>query len=366
MSEMSDWINQLQLQGVFTRPPNENVFYGDPVSNNGNVIADKPMFTRPPGETPNNVPPPGELPPAVLQELYGMTATGSGTAGVAPGSESGTGSLLDFMRMYGLLSGRQMPQEMYDHFGGDKILEQLRAYDPNARWATAQMGGGEGGYTDQVGRTLEFDPRLLPTSGSGIDLVNMRAVGDDRSNLRNPNMVYTDPIYGAVTHSSNIKPQQAAWWEYAAPIAVGALAPWAAGALAASGVGLGAAGATSAVTGAAAGLPWANVPGNVAAGLAGGSGAGAGNSWWSRAAGRAPRIAGQLTGGAPGTPWRPPARPPAPRAGPVGGPSSFPELYGFDPSAFNAGGSAPGARSGGDSRLVATQFAADPYGFSRG
>lgn len=360
MSEMGDWINQLALQGVLTRPPNENVVYGDPVSNNGNVIANKPMFTRPPGEGPFTPAAPSTPSPAdlAMQELFGMQTppmTDTGTMGVAPDAGPSP-QLLDFIRMYGLLGGRQMPQEIYDHFGGDRILEQLRAYDPNARWVTAQMGGGEGGSTDQVGRTLEFDPRLMPTSGSGIDLLNMRAVGDDRSNLRNPGMVYTDPIYGQVTHSSNIKPQEAMWWEKVAPIAVGALAPWAAGALAAGGIGLGAAGATSAVTGSAAGLPWANIPGGVAAGMAGGS-AGA-PSWWSRAISKAP-SAGRMLSGAPGTAWRPPVRPP------VRPPMARSTPYGFDPSAFNAGGSA--ARpTNNDSSLVATQFADDPYGFSKG
>lgn len=370
MSEMGDWINQMMLQGVFTRPPSENAVYGDPVANAGGVIAQKPMFNRPGGEVPVPAGPPPVLAQpggnAAFQELYGMSpeGTGSGTLTGTPmpnGTQAPMSpSLQEFLRYY--QSGQSaLTPEMYQHFGGDALLQAVRGYDPNATWVDDMVGGGgEGGGAGTAARRLNFDITRMPQSGSGIDLLNMRNVLDG-TDLRNPNYVYNDPIYGRITHGANINHKveglERAMPYLAALISMGA--PIGAAALAAGGVGLAGAGATSMVTGGAAGLGAANIPGAAAA-AAGGAAPGA-SGWWGRAAGNLPRTAGPALSGAPSRPLPPR---PGPRSAPTGRtPPMFPDTYGFDPNAYNSAGSAARPKNN-ESSMVATQFADDPYGFS--
>jgi hypothetical protein len=224
---------------------------------------------------------------------------------------------------------------MYDYWHGDEILKQLQKYDPNARVVqVADSSGGEGGGGSGVGWKFEFDQSKLPAMGPAGYNVDWAPANRE---LRNPNLVYNDPIYGPLTPRQNIAKQKDPWWVTAAPLAVAGLATAGAAipALAAGGV----AGGTAGVTGGAAGL----AAGNIASGI--------GNTWWSQILSKAPQLARMATPPT-ATPWTPPA-PAAPAV-----PNQF------NAANFNNTGSMakPGSN---DSALVATQFAADPYGASQ-
>lgn len=143
--------------------------------------------------------------------------------------------------------------EMYEYFGGDAMLEQLRKYDPNATFTDTATYGGEGG-DGPMGKRLDFDITKLP-SVQGIapyDLILSNA----HERIKDPSKVYDDPNYGSVTKVGNFYKDPDAKWTKFAPLFVSLLAPMAGGALAAAGIG---AGATAGVTGAAAGLGAGNI-----------------------------------------------------------------------------------------------------------
>lgn len=243
-------------------------------------------------------------------------------------------ALRDWLLQYA--SGHNvLTDEMYNYFRGDDILQQVLKFDPNARWTETDISGGEGGGQGR-GRRLDFDPRTLPAVG-GPGLNN--SIFDtgfvpvyDNSNLHHPGMTYDDPYYGRLTPYANVVQEKTPWWVTAAPIAVSLLAPYAAGALAAGGIGAGV--ATGAVTGS-----------GVAAGAAG-------TPWWASALGKAP-MAAKAASSYWGTPDV---------VRPTPGNAITPPTY--DPTAFGQTGNTPTKPSSNDSSLVATAFADDPYGFS--
>lgn len=49
---------------------------------------------------------------------------------------------------------------MYDHLGGDAMLDEARKFDPNARWNYQDIGSGGDDPHPQQGRQLQFDPAL--------------------------------------------------------------------------------------------------------------------------------------------------------------------------------------------------------------
>jgi hypothetical protein len=132
-----------------------------------------------------------------------------------------------------------------------KALDQVRAYDPDARFET--QGGGEGGGEQTY---LRYDPTKLPEfKGDMTRAVNANTV----YGLKDKSKVTKDEVWGDWTTSDNVLQEKDPLWTVLAPIAVGALAPMASAAfLASTGIGLGAAG-TAAVTGGAAGLSAANI-----------------------------------------------------------------------------------------------------------
>lgn len=215
-----------------------------------------------------------------------------------------------------------LDQAAYDYFHGDDILRQIQQFDPNARWTPTEIGGGEAGTQGQ-GLRLDFDVTKLPGvggpgGGKSIFDAGLVPVYDSNQSLRNADMVYDDPYYGRLTPVQNVnKPKGNPWLEYGGPIAVSLVAPYAAAGLAAAGYG-GAAGLTAAATG---------------SGLA----AGAASPWWATTAAKSLPAIGKTIGGPPSTQtWTPPN-------------------VGSLPKPTN-----------NDSSLVATQFADDPYGFSKG
>jgi hypothetical protein len=304
----------------------------------------------------------------------------------------------------------RLPDWAYTNYGGDAILEAIRKYDPNAQWSSGSMYGGEAGDSAEQGRRLDYDPRLLPAAVGNLGWMRPTSILDDQ--LRNAGMKYYDPMYGWVTDPRNGPKNHTSWWEYAAPLAISLLAPYAAPAIAgAMGVPAAAAGFTSGVTAGAAGLGAGSTPGSIfAAGGPGipsapeiGPGAGSWNPPVQPISGSTARTLTSIpqTAGGLGSQYVTPNRPPvAPRApvtpagattpytpqsytppriarnqvmnDPYGAPTQqgvvTPKTraydpYGFDPTAFNSGGSTTRPRSN-DSKLVATQFADDPYRFS--
>lgn len=175
--------------------------------------------------------------------------------------------------LHAVTSGHNvLSQEMYDHFGGDAILEALRKYDPDARFTETRMGGDD----DRIGYRLDFDWSKLPETkaGKGWSL-NPSNLHD---HVKNPNAVYDDPVYGSVTNSANFYKDADATWTKLAPIAVGMLAPMAGAALAGAGIG-GTAGLTAGVTGSGLG------------------GAGTIPAWAAKLIAKAPQLAGQIDNG---------------------------------------------------------------------
>lgn len=156
-----------------------------------------------------------------------------------------TPDLGTFLNYYNSGYGSQtMSEEMFNHWGGNDLLEAIRKYDPNAQWTQGQMGGENGGN----GYRLDFDLNKMPTPagfkdwGEGIN-ARSSSFGD----MINKNMVKNDPHYGSITHVKNIKKPSDKWWTYAAPLAVGIGGPMLGGYLAS--LGIGGAGLTSAATG---------------------------------------------------------------------------------------------------------------------
>ncbi len=175
--------------------------------------------------------------------------------------------------LHAVTSGHNvLTQEMYDHFGGDAILDALRKYDPDARFTETRMGGDD----DRIGYRLDFDWSKLPETkaGKGWSL-NPSNLHD---HVKNPNAVYDDPVYGKVTNSANFYKDADATWTKLAPIAVGMLAPMAGAALAGAGIG-GTAGLTAGVTGSGLG------------------GAGTIPAWAAKLIAKAPQLAGQIDNG---------------------------------------------------------------------
>ncbi len=192
------------------------------------------------------------------------------------------GNLQAFLNQYHSGHGT-MTQEMYDHFGGDDILAQLKKYDPNVSVTETSISGGEGGE-GAAGKKIDFDVSKLPTPKGGLDLLNMRAAeglrdkgSGDHHYLRDPSAVYEDDAYGKITHASNVGKTQDFLDKYGpviGPLLVSVVAPMAApamfaamsgGALGAGAGGL-AAGFTSGVTSGAAGLGAGATPGALGAG----------------------------------------------------------------------------------------------------
>lgn len=335
MSEMGDWINQMFSSGVMTRPGGEGPW-------------DVPVPTTPLVDT---------LPSDAIAEKPSVTPVADAPAypGAPPwaGDPSIPAPLEMFLRQY--YSGHsQLPQEIYDLYGGDNIIQQLQQYDPNASWTYGDMGGGEGAM-QRMGYSLNFDPRTLPAPAGPLGW--SRPTNAEGQGLTHGDMKYYDPIYGWVTDPRNVARQSNTLETLAPYIAAGITmgGPAIGGALAGAGIG---AGGTAAVTGGAAGLNAANIA------------TGGAPSWWSNLLGKAPRTVGPIVSGAPSQPttYRPSAPSPAAvttpkRGAPLARNQVMPDSYGFDPAAFNSGGSTTKPQSN-DSRLVATQFADDPYRFS--
>jgi hypothetical protein len=145
--------------------------------------------------------------------------------------------------------GQGINNEIYQAFGGDDILEQIKKYDPNAKWtetglneAGNEAGGTGGGY----GHRLDFDLTKLPQSEYGNALHDLRN-SDSGRQLKNPDAWEANDVYGNVTNMNNLVKPQDPLWTKLAPIAVSMLAPMAGAALA--GAGIGGAGLTAAATG---------------------------------------------------------------------------------------------------------------------
>ncbi len=174
--------------------------------------------------------------------------------------------LQSFLRQQG--SGHNvLTQEMYDYFGGDKILEALKKYDPNASVMDTDLGGGEGGSQGK-GKQFQFDLDKLPKNAYGnpgafgVTETYKPGTPANTGSLYNPNEKKYDENYGWITPSKNAMKSPDPTWTKIAPLFVGGLAALGPAAAAA---GLPAvAGGTSAVTGAAAGLAAGNIPGGAA------------------------------------------------------------------------------------------------------
>lgn len=349
MPGMGDWLNELSTR--IALPTGERGFtYNDPppvpavppVAPVTPPLAGAPPIVETPAPTPETPAPAPETP----------TSTPTSTAGTDPVSPVLRSWLQQYHSGYNVL-----PPEMFNMFNGDAILREIQKFDPNARWTQTAQYGGEGG-DGPMGYRLDYDVTKLPTvggPGGGRSIFETGYVPvQDGATLLHPEMTYDDPYYGKITPAQNVKKASDPWWTYAAPIAVGMVAPWAAGALAASGIG-GAAGLTAGVTG---------------SGLTSGA-----SSWWSNLLAKAPSTAKQLASGT----FNPGAFAAGVGANALGIPSELsqpaisagsallarPKFAGYDPGAYNSAGSAkkPGS---GDSQLVANDFAADPYGFSKG
>lgn len=196
--------------------------------------------------------------------------------------------LENFLRAY--TSGMTaLTPEMYDHFGGDDILEQIRKFDPNAKWKDDVLtSGGEAGSGGIAAKRLDFDISKLPGSQRGSAGLYDLAPSNLHANLKNPNLAaYDDPVYGSVRNSREFAPDKMTLLEIIGPLLVSLAAPMAGSALA--GMGIGAAGGTAGVTGGLAGLG----AGNIASGGV--------PTWLTKLAYKAPGIArGQANGFNPG------------------------------------------------------------------
>lgn len=139
----------------------------------------------------------------------------------------------------------------------EKALEQVRAYDPDARFVD-EANGGEGGSGST--RYLMYDESKLPAfKGDLNQAVNAGKHNTNTDLIKDKSKVIVDDVYGEWTSHDNMRKEKDPLWTVLAPIAVGALAPMAGAAfLASTGIGLGAAG-TAAVTGGAAGLAAGNI-----------------------------------------------------------------------------------------------------------
>jgi hypothetical protein len=176
--------------------------------------------------------------------------------------------------LHAVTSGHNvLTQEMYDHFGGDAILDALRKYDPDARFTETQMPGEGNG----IGYRLDFDASKLPASKGGMAGYDLNP-SNLHDNVKNPGAVYDDPVYGSVTNSANFYKDADPLWTKLAPIAVGMLAPMAGAALAGAGIG-GTAGLTAAATGSGLGGA-ATIP-----------------SWAAQLIAKSPQLAGQIDNG---------------------------------------------------------------------
>ena len=167
--------------------------------------------------------------------------------------------------------------EMYEYYGGDNLLNEIRKFDPNATFSDIATSGGEGG-DGPMGKRLDFDINKLPSVNGIAPHLLFKSNHADR--IKDPSKVYDDPNYGSVTDGRNFYKDQDAEWTKYAPLVVSLLAPMAGGALAAAGIG--AAGGTAGVTGAAAGLG----AGNIASGGA--------ETWLTQLARKTPNIARQI------------------------------------------------------------------------
>lgn len=182
-------------------------------------------------------------------------------------------------------------QEMYDYFGGDDILRALQKFDPDARWNVDEDGVGNKSYN------LSYDVSKLPSNKFG-DFLNMKPIYNDKNDLYDSKIQYHDDNWGQITHTKNVKKAKDPMWTKVAPLVPGMLAPWAAGMLAAGGIGAGA-GLTSGVTGSglAAGAKAPGFLANMVRGLPGiGSNISSGN--W----GNLGQTAASVAGGAMGMP----------------------------------------------------------------
>lgn len=151
-----------------------------------------------------------------------------------------------------------------------KALDQVLAYDPDARFVTEGAGGEGGGEQTYIA----YDESKLPAFKGDLN----RVIGVQNQKLRAKSKVVQDDVYGAWTSPENIvKDKDPAWVKFA-PLAVTLAAPYLGGLAMAGGIGLGAAG-TAAVTGGAAGL----AAGNIASGGTA--------SFLSNIASKAPQIA---------------------------------------------------------------------------
>lgn len=129
------------------------------------------------------------------------------------------------------------------------LLQQLLAYDPNARFVD-EAGGGDNPTQE---RYIVYDESKLPAFKGNLN--QAREVLNNT--LRDKTRIHTDENYGDWTEPANVvNPKDAAWVKYA-PLLVSLAAPMAGGALAAAGIG--AAGGTAGVTGGIAGLSAANI-----------------------------------------------------------------------------------------------------------
>ncbi len=272
------------------------------------------------------------------EDVFGATPPATPAASATPAAAPAPAMAPLQMLLNQLTSGHNvLTPEMYSYFGGDDIMKQLQAYDPNAHWESAELSGGEGGSSG-TGMRLVFDnTKLPPVSAPGGEGVTWVPANRE---LHNSALVYNDPVYGPLTIPQNIVKQKDPWWVTVAPLVVAGAATAGAAipALAAGGV----AGGTAAVTGGAAGL----AAENIAMGAAG-------SPWWTEILKRAPQLARPFIPPTASTPT-PPTPPSAP---------AVPDQ--FNAAAFNQSGSAAKPNSN-ESSLVATQFADDPYRFSNG
>lgn len=308
------------------------------------VIRDPAEFVPPP--IPAEVSPaPDPAPPIPSPDPYGMPTPAAG----AP--------LELLLRAYAGAAGG-FSKEQYEQFNGDQILESVRKYDPNAYWTPIEIGGGDAGTSQ--GLRLQFDPSLLPKSSMGVLGLDLRPSNDTTAGLYNPNMVYDDPVYGSVTNSANIR-HKAEGLDKWAPLGAAAMMMAIPGLNAALlSAGLGSAGLTSAVTGAAAGLGAGSIPAATAAGAT--------VPWWAKMPTTIAKTASNYWDPKGTGTWMPNLGAPP---GSIPGEDATPPFVpwgtqgSYDPTAVTGGGSAAKPQSN-DSSLVATQFAADPYGFSGG
>lgn len=350
MGNMANWLNELDTRIVTGRPVSTAPF--EPPATTPGLERTRETSS---GEAPVTTPPITETaPPAATEPPPAATEPPPAVTEPPPAADPVSANLRGWLQQF--RSGMNvLSPEMYQLYNGDEILRELQKFDPNARWTPTAQWGGEGG-DGPMGYRLDYDVTKLPTvggPGGGRDVFGWAAV-QDGANLIRPEMVYEDPYYGKITPSQNIKKAADPWWTYAAPLAVGVVAPWAAGLAAGAGIG-GAAGLTSAVTG---------------SGVAPGA-----TSWWTNAMRGAPSVAKQVASGN----FNPAAFAAGVGADALGIPAvlsrpaigvgsellSRPRNAGYNPEAFNNAGSQrrPGSN---DSALVATEFAADPYGFSKG